>query len=584
MMKKINKILMILVVFLVSYNCYSVKSEKRIVFSNNYLTSSSEHVNYFNSNKVHYTDTYGVDILKGLKVNSKFSDIKKLFNTNGVINIYDGNNQILGDDDYIKTGDRFVINLTDLDYTIYLSVKGDVNGNGSINVDDVLKSYEILKNKNYNGEAYYKFAADVIDDDLKINDVAKLYQFANKKIDSLGGDELIPENAVIKSSTKTQYDYTFLEGIYPVNEVSSSYSGGCEMQVKETTSNTPREIYFEVLDDDTGEYVRIDKDVNGAPLETKGIKYINESKTDGTILIQWYYDINGVRYYTPIYKMNCTSKNSEFVINSTYLSNNEGQVNYKYKVGNEISNSSPVAPKNSILITTANYQVKLADYQSDDTLKQKVLDDIKNSYVFTAPHAVKQWRYDSSASEWIVKVSDVKTGGLCETMAKLTKSVCISRSKWDKTDPNTDDYADSLFQQLVVSIVDSKNSRLLVDLHGIANVDEYNFIVGTKFGTTLYDGDKCNLEKKLSEKLTKYANGTVVAIAEYKDRTCGFAKINNVYVTSKFNGGDLVRNVFDNRKVVNFSAVQLEIDNTYRTSATYVARAIDGIYSFVKDY
>ena len=48
-----------------------------------------------------------------------------------------------------------------------------------------LKSYEILR-KRINVETYYELASDVVEDgDIKINDVAKLCQYVEKKISSL---------------------------------------------------------------------------------------------------------------------------------------------------------------------------------------------------------------------------------------------------------------------------------------------------------------------------------------------------------------------------------------------------------------
>jgi len=380
----------------------------------------------------------------------------------------------------------------------------------------------------------------------------------------LGGT---PFSGDVLSSVQTSYGYSYLEGIYPTNAVDDNYSGTCNLQINETTADTGRYIYYYGWNEKTKSYEKITKDSSGKTLKTNGIKYINTSKTDGFLLMQWYLEIDGVKYYTPLYKRNC-SGDYEVLVNNSYVDS----VNSKYS-----SSTTAISAEDSILITTANYQYTYKEFQNNSTYHTNVLNDIRENYIFTAPHSVKQLR------EGAVKASDVNTGVICETLAKLTNSVCISRKQLDNTDPNYDSYGDSLFQNLAVSLVDSKALRLLVDVHGIANTYDYQFAIGTRAGAALYNKDQCKLEQSLANTLTSYAPSIKISMNSYG--TCNFNTIPNSIISSTtFQGGKLIENVKKNSSTTSFSAVQVEISNSYRTDVGLLPKTIDALYSFVQKY
>lgn len=196
-----------LVCFLMNYYFYSSTPVNKYIVSNFYKTPSNieftdgnfyqsvvdEHIIELTDNcitynataDILYTDNYNEDILKYFKIGDTFDEVKSLFSTNGNISFLDkDNNNKLGTD-VTKTGDRFKI-VTDHEHVIYLALKGDVNGTGKINIEDVDKAYKILRGE-VDVKRYYEVAGDVDNDgNLKINDVAKLYSYVNKKINSLG--------------------------------------------------------------------------------------------------------------------------------------------------------------------------------------------------------------------------------------------------------------------------------------------------------------------------------------------------------------------------------------------------------------
>ena len=161
-----------------------------VLYENNVINNYTiefykEYVDYTEDLDIEHTEEYGKDIIKNLNINLTFIDIRTLINTNGDISILDKNNQILEDNNKIKTGDKLVIEFPNYSHIVHLSIKGDVTGTGNIQEEDVNSAYKILRNE-IKVEIYYELAADVKEDgQVKINDIAKLYQYVKNKIESL---------------------------------------------------------------------------------------------------------------------------------------------------------------------------------------------------------------------------------------------------------------------------------------------------------------------------------------------------------------------------------------------------------------
>ena len=69
-----------------------------------------------------------------------------------------------------------------------LSVLGDVTGSGSVNVGDIAKTFQYIKEK-ITMEREYQIAADTtLDNKIKLNDIIKSFQYIKGKIESLGDE------------------------------------------------------------------------------------------------------------------------------------------------------------------------------------------------------------------------------------------------------------------------------------------------------------------------------------------------------------------------------------------------------------
>lgn len=109
-----------------------------------------------------------------------YTELKSLIDTNGVIS----HNKT--DAAAVATCDVLSINLGGVIKHYSLVVPGDITKTGSSTVDDVNLLFNYLRNKSTLSECQLKASDTTNDDSIFINDVAKLYQFVNHKIEGLG--------------------------------------------------------------------------------------------------------------------------------------------------------------------------------------------------------------------------------------------------------------------------------------------------------------------------------------------------------------------------------------------------------------
>ena len=119
-----------------------------------------------------------------MRVNSNppvtYIKLKSLIDTNGVIS------HTKADADNVATCDTLSINLGGVISNYILILPGDITKNGLAEQADVTLLFNYLRGKSSLNTCQLK-ASDVTNDNgVHINDVAKLYQFVNNKIEGLG--------------------------------------------------------------------------------------------------------------------------------------------------------------------------------------------------------------------------------------------------------------------------------------------------------------------------------------------------------------------------------------------------------------
>ena len=195
-----------------------------------------------------------------------------------------------------------------------------------------------------------------------------------------------------------------------------------------------------------------------------------------------------------------------------------------------------------------------------------IIDKTKKSYEFkignipillSAPHSVKQFR------EGKQKIQDSLTGPIAEVLADLTKCSCIYRIYNDGTDPNYYN-EDGGYKQEIEKIIHEHNIKLLIDLHGAKNREEFNVDIGTNNGINL--NGKLELPKLLIKSLER--NGVENIKQDYLFRA---SKHYNVSKT-----------IAERTKI---PCMQVEIALKYRDLNNFenVEKVINGLQEFIME-
>ena len=115
-------------------------------------------------------------IINNVSVGTNINSIKNKINTSGNISVFDkDDNVITNTTANIRTGDKFKIEFSRQTLYYIVSVRGDINGDGQVNINDVIgMSKHVVKGNVISGTEYIN-ASDVNDNgNIEINDVIKL--------------------------------------------------------------------------------------------------------------------------------------------------------------------------------------------------------------------------------------------------------------------------------------------------------------------------------------------------------------------------------------------------------------------------
>ena len=117
--------------------------------------------------------------------NTIIKTLKNAILTNGTIQIYKNNSEIIDTNSKISTGMKIKISLNNQSNEFTTIVKGDVNGDGEADLKDILKiNKHRLKKSLLTSE--YLLAGDVNkDNEVNLKDILRINKFRLKKIDSL---------------------------------------------------------------------------------------------------------------------------------------------------------------------------------------------------------------------------------------------------------------------------------------------------------------------------------------------------------------------------------------------------------------
>ena len=122
-------------------------------------------------------------IIKNIKENTLIEDILSKINTNGIVSVLDKEDSVIEDNtNKVGTGYKLKIELPSQTLHYIMSVRGDINGDGQVNINDVIKIARfVINNDEVNGIEYI-YAGDVNDNSkIDINDIIKLSKYVINK-------------------------------------------------------------------------------------------------------------------------------------------------------------------------------------------------------------------------------------------------------------------------------------------------------------------------------------------------------------------------------------------------------------------
>lgn len=124
-------------------------------------------------------------IIYNVAIGTKIEDLLKNIDTSGSIEVVDADGKVLNSNNTIKSHSIIKISLGSSIYEYKVSVLGDLNGNGAIDVGDIAKLYQNVKKENTFDEVDI-LAGDVVrDEEIIITDVTKLHKYLKGKISNL---------------------------------------------------------------------------------------------------------------------------------------------------------------------------------------------------------------------------------------------------------------------------------------------------------------------------------------------------------------------------------------------------------------
>ena len=114
---------------------------------------------YIKTEYLEFDETIIIDnmYLDNIAINTTKSQFLNKINTNGMVTLKNNNNDLINDMEFVGTGSKLIVELilNKVEYTII--VRGDIDGNGLLNMTDILKmGNHIYKNQNELNEVYVK--------------------------------------------------------------------------------------------------------------------------------------------------------------------------------------------------------------------------------------------------------------------------------------------------------------------------------------------------------------------------------------------------------------------------------------------
>lgn len=176
--------------------------------------------------------------------------------------------------------------------------------------------------------------------------------------------------------------------------------------------------------------------------------------------------------------------------------------------------------------------------------------------ILSAPHCVKQTRNGK------MKQAEGETGAIVQIIAKDTKCHAIYKTYNNNDDANYD--LESSYKKELEKIIKERKIKLLLDIHGARNENDFNIELGTSDGENV-EG-KEYIIKELKENLKQQGITNIVENTKFK--------ANTIHTISKY--------IHEKTKI---PCIQLEITGRYRyiKNIEGIQKLINGLEKFIKN-
>jgi hypothetical protein len=117
--------------------------------------------------------------------NTKVADLLEKIKTSGKVNIYDKDDSLLSGDNFVMTGIKLVVELSEDTYEYTIILSGDVNGDGSVDQDDIdISSRYIVVGDILSGDEYIRAIDFDNNNKIDINDIVKIARYIKNSGDT----------------------------------------------------------------------------------------------------------------------------------------------------------------------------------------------------------------------------------------------------------------------------------------------------------------------------------------------------------------------------------------------------------------
>ena len=196
---------------------------------------------------------------------------------------------------------------------------------------------------------------------------------------------------------------------------------------------------------------------------------------------------------------------------------------------------------------------EIEELENVDNIENYIINKGKIPVVLTASHTMQQIKEDGS-----IKLSEPYTKAIALYVSKNINCNSLIKLKDTGIDSNSDNIDE--FKLVLKDLIDDKNIKLLIDIHGASKDRDFDIELGTLNNMSVDYSTINELKEAFIE------NG-----------------INNIAINDPFKGGGITRYIYG---MTDIDVIQIEINKKYRDieNVDNIEKVCNALISFIKQY